>query len=297
MIYDYSKYEMSHTEEVVFYSVGYCCVALIVFLFYHSLILSVISGALVRFIRPFYEQFKVRRRMQELEMEFKDMLYCISASVAAGRQMQEALVESVDNMSVMYDADKPIMAELLYMRRCILENNESDKVLLEDFARRSKSEDINNFVQVYTTCRNMGGDLEKIITEKGYDVSKYKMLNIEITTYRYYNSTDKNMLSTPGTNMKNYAATEILPKSKIPNGSLIVQKDGYQYRPEGWTALDVVTVGRPANVTDVLVVVDDEWWREFNFRGFNLAEKGNPVLDDDRQEALKSAFGIYVPVK
>ena len=164
MIYDYSKYEMSHTEEVFFYSVGYCCVALIVFLFYHSLILSVISGALVRFIRPFYEQFKVRRRMQELEMEFKDMLFCISASVAAGRQMQEALVESVDNMSVMYDADKPIMAELLYMRRCILENNESDKVLLEDFARRSKSEDINNFVQVYTTCRNMGGDLEKIIT-------------------------------------------------------------------------------------------------------------------------------------
>lgn len=140
-------------------------------------------------------------------------------------------------------------------------------------------------------------DLEKIITEKGYDVSKYKMLDIEITTYRYYNSTDKNMLSTPGTNMKNYAATEILPKAKIPNGSLIVQKDGYQYRPEGWTALDVVTVGRPANVTDVLVVVDDEWWREFNFRGFNLAEKGNPVLDDDRQEALKSAFGIYVPVK
>lgn len=105
------------------------------------------------------------------------------------------------------------------------------------------------------------------------------------------------MLSTPGTNMKNYAATEILRKSQIPNGSIIVQKEGYQYRPEGWTKLDEVTSGRPGNVTEQIVVVDDEWWREFNFRGFNLAEKGNPALDDARQEALKSAFGIYVPIK
>ncbi|MGN1210069.1 MAG: DUF4886 domain-containing protein [Candidatus Cryptobacteroides sp.] len=140
-------------------------------------------------------------------------------------------------------------------------------------------------------------DLEKIITDKGYDPASYRMLRIEITTYRYYNSSDKNMLSTPGTNMKNYAATEILPKSMIPNGSLIVVKDGYQYRPEGWTALDQVTSNRPGNVTEPLVVVDDEWWREFNYRGFNLTEKGNPSLDDERQEALKSVFGIYVPIR
>lgn len=140
-------------------------------------------------------------------------------------------------------------------------------------------------------------ELEAILKDKGYNPADYRMLDIKITTYRYYNSTDKNMLSTPGTNMKNYAATEILPKAMIPNGSIIVQKEGYQYRPEGWTALDAVTSGRPANVTDQIVVVDDAWWREFNYRGFNLAEKGNPTLDDARQEALLTAFGIYVPAK
>lgn len=41
--------------------------------------------------------------------------------------------------------------------------------------------------------------------------------------------------------MENYAATNIIPKADIPNGSIIVQKDGYQYRPEGWTALDEIT--------------------------------------------------------
>jgi len=163
MIYDYSKYEMTSKELIAFYSAGYCSIAFTVFLFYHSLILSLLSGFLVRFICPFYEEFMVRKRKQELSVQFKDMLYCISASIASGRQMQEALIETEENMSVMYKEDTPIMTELGHMRKCILENNESDRALLEDFARRSKSEDINNFVQVYATCRNMGGDLEKII--------------------------------------------------------------------------------------------------------------------------------------
>ena len=45
----------------------------------------------------------------------------------------------------------------------MVENKESDKVLLRDLAVRSGSEDISDFVQVYITCRNMGGNLEKII--------------------------------------------------------------------------------------------------------------------------------------
>ena len=101
--------------------------------------------------------------MNLLNIQFKDMLYSLSASIAAGRQMEEALVEAEENLSVMYGSDEPIMVELRYMRINIVENKESDKQLLKDFAFRSKIEDIDNFVQVYITCRNMGGDLEKII--------------------------------------------------------------------------------------------------------------------------------------
>ncbi|MBQ0078649.1 MAG: type II secretion system F family protein [Eubacterium sp.] len=96
-------------------------------------------------------------------MQFKDLLYSLSASVAAGRQMSEALIEAYDNLRVLYDEADLIMVELGHMRRSMLNNKESDKVLLQDFAYRSRSEDISNFVQVYVTCRNMGGNLEKII--------------------------------------------------------------------------------------------------------------------------------------
>lgn len=164
MIRDYSKYEASGKERILFMVLGYLGIGSIVFLFYHSILLAALGGLLIKKLYPLYEEYMVNIRMQKLEKQFKDLLYSVSASVASGRQMSRALVEAHDNLCVMYDDDEPIMVELSHIKRSILENNESDRVLLADFAERSKCEDINNFVQVYITCRNLGGDLEKIIS-------------------------------------------------------------------------------------------------------------------------------------
>ena len=163
MIRDYSVYEITGRERVLFFGAGYLAAAGLVFLFYHSIILSAVSGFLVVKLKPFYESYRARQRMQKLNIQFKDMLYSLSSSIVAGRQMSEALIEAADSLAVMYGPSEPIMMELNHMKRCITENNESDRELLADFARRSCCEDINNFVQVYIICRNMGGDLEKII--------------------------------------------------------------------------------------------------------------------------------------
>lgn len=164
MIKDYAVYELSKKEKLVFYSAGYLVIAMVIYLFYHNIILSLLSGLAVRLAIPFIRNYLAEKRMAKLNMQFKDMLYSLSASVAAGRQMEEALIEAEENLSLLYEVDEPIMQELRHMRISIIENKESDKVLLKDFAYRSKNEDIDNFVQVYITCRNMGGDLEKIIT-------------------------------------------------------------------------------------------------------------------------------------
>ncbi len=163
MIRDYTKYEMQSREKKLFYVAGYGCIFMVVYLFYHSIVLSAAAGCLVRFLQPCAEKHLAEKRMNQLTIQFKDMLYSLSASVAAGRQMGEALVEAEENLAVMYEEHEPIMKELRYIRINLVENKESDKVLLKDLAARSRNEDINNFVQVYATCRSMGGDLEKII--------------------------------------------------------------------------------------------------------------------------------------
>lgn len=164
MTRDYMKYDMSEKESVLFFGAGYLLIAGIVFLFYHSLLLCLPAGLLILKLRPFYEKRMASSRMQKLNRQFKDMLYSLSASIASGRHMSEAIVEACDNLSVMYGESEPIMMELNHMKKSIMQNNESDRVLLADFASRSRCEDIINFVQVYITCRNMGGDLEKIIS-------------------------------------------------------------------------------------------------------------------------------------
>lgn len=163
MIKDYTKYELMGREKHLFYAAGYSCIFLVVYLFYHCILLSFGAGFLVHFFRPYAEHYLAEKRMNLLTVQFKDLLYSLSASVAAGRQMGEALVEAEENLSIMYEAEEPIMKELRYMRINLVENKESDKVLLKDLAARSHNEDIHDFVQVYATCRSMGGDLEKII--------------------------------------------------------------------------------------------------------------------------------------
>ena len=136
-------------------------------------------------------------------------------------------------------------------------------------------------------------DLLAILREAGYDPGNYRPLKLNVTRVAYYNSSNGN--ANLGTNMKNYAATRLFGKSEIPNGSLIVQKPGFQYRPEGWTALNQKTSPRPDVVSDRIVVVDDAWWGNYNYRGFNLSKSGAPVLSDDEQAELEKSFGIYVP--
>lgn len=139
-------------------------------------------------------------------------------------------------------------------------------------------------------------DLSKI------DLSKYAKLDLGITYYAYYNSTS----ATPGTivsrangskaaNINQFATTKIFSKSDIPEGSVIVIKSGYQYRPDGWTVLDKKTASRPANVLTEAVIVDENWWGQFNYRAFNIAKMGNPNLSDSEMKALSDVLTIYIP--
>lgn len=148
---------------MIFYGVGYACVFTAVYLFYHSFLSASLLGVFVVILRSKAERIMAERRKAKLEAQFKDLLYSLSASVAAGRQMAQAIIEAEENLSLMYDEAEPIMMELRHMRMNMLENKESDKVLLQDLAGRSHSEDIDNFVRVYIICRSKGGDLESII--------------------------------------------------------------------------------------------------------------------------------------
>ena len=147
------------------------------------------------------------------------------------------------------------------------------------------------------------GDAETIISSLGYNPDNYSAIALNLTHNGFYNSTSgtPSAISTTASNSNQFAATKIFAKSEIPNGSLIVLKYGFQYRPEGWTDLSTKnsSSNRPGNVIaagdNSVVEVSDNWWGKWNYRAFNIAKAGNPALDAAGQAELDTCFFIFKP--
>ncbi|MBR1501618.1 MAG: hypothetical protein IJ616_06600 [Bacteroidales bacterium] len=145
---------------------------------------------------------------------------------------------------------------------------------------------------------------DAVFTTAGYKLDDYTKLELTYNKYAFYHSTHETMggvLQTKenvptATNLGQFVATGIIDKANIPNGSVLVVCDGYQYRPEGWQVKgEKNTADRPGNVTTATVVVDDAWWGNFNCRAFNLAYAGNPGIPVTEMDHVIASFAIYVP--
>lgn len=108
---------------------------------------------------------KVYEQKSELTYQFRDMLYSISASVSSGRHLPEALVEARENMKLIYGDDGMMVLELNKILKGLYESKESEEQVLMSFSKRTGIEDIEDFVEIYLTCRSTGGDLERIIVK------------------------------------------------------------------------------------------------------------------------------------
>lgn len=162
---DYSVYEFSPGERLKFLLP--CGLGLMVaaYLFYHSFFLSLLVSFLaLPGLNP-YRSYLAEKRRREMKEQFRDVLYSISASFSAGRQMPEALYEAGQNMKLIYGEDSLIASELSHMVKRLSEYRESEDEILRDFASRTGIEDISDFVDIYLTCRETGGDLIRVLAK------------------------------------------------------------------------------------------------------------------------------------
>ena len=163
LISDYDRYEFETGEAAMIIAGGYVAIFAVVLLFYHSFFLAAAAGPAAIFILGPVRRMKAQRRMTLLVTQFRDLLYSLSSSVAAGRQMDAALAEAYESLSMVYAPDTPMMVELSAMLKGIFENHESEEALLSDLAERTHQEDIAGFADVYRASRRTGADLGRVI--------------------------------------------------------------------------------------------------------------------------------------
>ncbi len=176
----YSSYHLSDGEKYKFLIICGAGLMAVGYLFYHSFIVSLFLACLSCPALVFYRNYLAEKRKRVLKDQFRDVLYSISASVAAGRQMPEALKEAEKNMRLIYTEEALITKELAGMVKRLNEYREPEEKILKDFAQRTGIEDIADFVDIYLTSRETGGDLIKILTKASETIMEKIAIEREI---------------------------------------------------------------------------------------------------------------------
>ena len=73
-------------------------------------------------VYPAYKSNEKRKLKQLMMVQFKDLLYSVSASLSLGRNMRQALEESLSFWGNTYDEKDPIMIEVRKRRGCFRYN-------------------------------------------------------------------------------------------------------------------------------------------------------------------------------
>lgn len=131
-------------------------------LFYRNLLLVLLFGIplILWEYRNLKRQWEKKRRWQ-LNLEFKEGLQGMAAALSAGYSIENALEESRRDLAVLYGDNSVLSQEFQVMQRQ-LDLNQPIEAVFEEFARRSRVEDIRSFAEIFRTAKRSGGDLVAI---------------------------------------------------------------------------------------------------------------------------------------
>lgn len=177
---NHNAYRMSAEEKVKFSLISGMLLTLAAYIFFKSILLSVLSLLILPILIKYYEAMLTQKRKRELNNQFRDVLYSISSSIATGRHLPEALCEAKDHMILIYGEHGLIVQELIKIAQGFFESKDSEEQILLDFSKRTGLEDVANFVEIYFTCRSTGGDMEHVIIKAADSIMEKISIQREI---------------------------------------------------------------------------------------------------------------------
>ena len=159
---DYKVYRFKPVEILLVFLKGLLVLAVIGYLFYNSWAAVVcFSPFLLLYFRVESQRLK-RRRLDRLQMEFKEALILIGECMEAGYSIENSFVEAYFSMKERFGDSSYMVQELNRIRQSLKLNIKIEE-LLTDFANRSGSEDIGDFAVVFSQAKRAGGNMTAIM--------------------------------------------------------------------------------------------------------------------------------------
>jgi tight adherence protein B len=177
----YDSYQMSSGERVLYITFASIATFLLSYIFYKSIILSLLAASLgFLFPRVYAKQLAIKRK-NELAMQFKQALHSLTSSLVAGRSLENSFLEVVTDLKTLYpNPDTLIIREFELINKRVKNGEPIEQVFL-DFSKRAGVEDITNFSDVLVTCKRTGGDLIEVVRKTSRIISEKLEIQQEIS--------------------------------------------------------------------------------------------------------------------
>lgn len=128
-----------------------------------------------------YERWKKNREMQEMRMEFKDMLYALSSGLKAGYSIENAWVSAERDMELLYSEESFLSTEISRVTMQLRMNVPIESAI-QEMADVCKLEEIYSFAEVLNTAKRSGGNMVKMMEKTANIIAEKIEVEQEIRT-------------------------------------------------------------------------------------------------------------------
>ena len=179
---DYSEYNMTFAEKVLYALIGGGCLFLVGYVFYQNVLISAVFSLLGLKYPSMRKKQIIKMRQKKLTLQFKDMLYSLSSAVGAGNSVERALSVTLEDMKQQYNDSEAFIIQELELMVMRAKMNRTVEEIFNDFASRSHVEDIQTFANIFEISKRTGGNLIEIIRNTTQVIADKIEIKTEIDT-------------------------------------------------------------------------------------------------------------------
>lgn len=159
---DYRRYEFEGKERIGVMLAAAAMVLFFAWFFYRNFLFAILLSPLGWLLIRYLKKRKAEKERETLTEQFKECILSVSASLQAGYAVENAFLDSRQDMKNLYGEASMIYGELEGIRRGLVINVPLEELLL-DFGERSGCDEIKQFSQMFAVAKRGGGSIPEMI--------------------------------------------------------------------------------------------------------------------------------------
>ena len=164
------------------FSLGFFKAFILLFLFYRSVILSLVLALIYGIVNiKFYKKKCLEEWRWQMNLEFREVMTAVSSALNAGYSVENSFKEARADLLLLYGSNS-IMAKELDKINSKIMLNQPLEIVLREFAQYCQVEDISNFAEVFQTAKRTGGNLIEAASSTANKISSKIETSREIRT-------------------------------------------------------------------------------------------------------------------